>query len=460
MNTISEAYHNAFIQAMKEAGVNESEVSSVMKKMEKKFIPEVKEVVRESLEKAIKVAKETKDPKDPNAPKKARSAYQMFCSDVRENTLPIKETKKMETIFGKANISTVQTALKAEKIDMSGLADLWKLVTEKGKEIYSERAKEDKGRFEEESKSYVPVPVVKAPTKPASNAFELYYRETCTKEWQKEHDDLSNAKERRAYLKEQWEEESKDTQTEYAERVKADKATYKKVLVEFESELSEEEREVYKAKTDKNAPKKARSAYIIFSTMNREEAKNLCLEENPDEAVEPTDVMKKLGEMWKDISEKEKEKYANLAEKDKARYESEMELYKKGEYKAPEKPKATKAGAKKSKDDSDSESDGKSEEKKSKKTGYMCFMTYRKKQLAEENEEMSKKEIQEMAVQEWKDLDEKNEESGKAFWKKVASGEIELEDEEDERSSSKASTASDSKSSKASKASDSKKSKK
>ena len=413
MNSIEEAFRSAFRCAMEKSGLEDAKITAVMKVMEKTFMPEAKEAVRESIQKAVSDSKKEKAPKDPNAPKKNRSAYQVFCQDIRDEQIPKKDTKKMEAIFGgKDNIAQAQTILKSEKIDMAEMGKLWKLVSDKGKKMYADRAEEDKARYEEEMKDYVPKPVIKAPPKAPSSAFEMYYRENCTEQWKKENDEYSTAKERRDAFKQMWEDESKETQDQYAERVKEEKIKYKQILANFEESLSEDDLKVFKAKTDKNAPKKARSAYILYSSDKRQEASELLLKENPDEAVAQTDIMRKLGQMWSNASEKEKAKYVKMAEEDKARYENEMELYKKGEFSS----------------GSESDSDSEKESKKGKKTGYMVFVARRKIELAKENDGMSKKAIQELAVKEWKELDDDDEESGKAFWKKVASGEVELEE--------------------------------
>lgn len=72
---------------------------------------------------------------------------------------------------------------------------------------------------------------------------------------------------------------------------------------------------------DPNAPKKAAPPYFIFC----KEYRARVVEENPD--LKSTEIMSKLGAMWKELSEKEKKRYKELNEVDKQRYAKEMESY-------------------------------------------------------------------------------------------------------------------------------------
>jgi len=75
-------------------------------------------------------------------------------------------------------------------------------------------------------------------------------------------------------------------------------------------------------------PKKAKNAFMIFTAANREQVKI----DNPD--IKPTDISKKMGEMWADLTDEDKEEYVEEAEKLKAEYlekkekwEDEMKVY-------------------------------------------------------------------------------------------------------------------------------------
>lgn len=76
-------------------------------------------------------------------------------------------------------------------------------------------------------------------------------------------------------------------------------------------------------KKDKDAPKKAMAAFMFYSNAIRNRVK----EENPGIAF--TEVGKKIGEMWKGLSQEEKAPYEAQAEADKKRYAEEMEVYQK-----------------------------------------------------------------------------------------------------------------------------------
>ncbi|BDA45001.1 probable non-histone chromosomal protein 6 [Coccomyxa sp. Obi] len=76
-----------------------------------------------------------------------------------------------------------------------------------------------------------------------------------------------------------------------------------------------------KAKKDPNAPKKALSAFMFFSSAKRDEVKK----ENPE--ISFGEVGKVLGEKWKAIGATEKAKFEEMAKKDKVRYAKAIEAY-------------------------------------------------------------------------------------------------------------------------------------
>ena len=84
-----------------------------------------------------------------------------------------------------------------------------------------------------------------------------------------------------------------------------------------------------KAKVDKNAPKKAKSAFMLFCDNHREEIMKEVKKQNKKnkEKFNLGHVQKKLGEMWSALGETEIEKYNSLCEKDKERYQEEYEAY-------------------------------------------------------------------------------------------------------------------------------------
>ena len=76
-------------------------------------------------------------------------------------------------------------------------------------------------------------------------------------------------------------------------------------------------------KKDKNAPKKAMTAFLVYSNEHRQRVR----EENPD--IQFKEIGSLLGQEWKALSAEEKVKYNEIAAKDKERYVREM-----GEYRA------------------------------------------------------------------------------------------------------------------------------
>lgn len=96
----------------------------------------------------------------------------------------------------------------------------------------------------------------------------------------------------------------------------AQKAQVSKLLSSSESSV----KTTKKAK-DPNAPKKQRSAYIIFCSANRDNVKQL----HP--GLSNTEVTSMLGKMWKAITPDDKKHYESLAAQDKDRYNSEMSTY-------------------------------------------------------------------------------------------------------------------------------------
>merc|ERR1712013_629822 len=70
-----------------------------------------------------------------------------------------------------------------------------------------------------------------------------------------------------------------------------------------------------KKKKDPNAPKKAKSAYIYFTTTNR-----VGIKAGMAEGVTQKDLLTEVGRQWKELTEGEKAKYEKMAEQDKERY--------------------------------------------------------------------------------------------------------------------------------------------
>ncbi|EED19418.1 nucleosome binding protein (Nhp6a), putative [Talaromyces stipitatus ATCC 10500] len=76
-----------------------------------------------------------------------------------------------------------------------------------------------------------------------------------------------------------------------------------------------------KRKKDPNAPKRGLSAYMFFANENRERVRD----ENPGIAFGA--LGRKLGELWKGLSDAERKPYEDKAAADKKRYEDQKASY-------------------------------------------------------------------------------------------------------------------------------------
>ena len=143
-----------------------------------------------------------------------------------------------------------------------------------------------------------------------------------------------------------------------------------------------------KTKKDKNAPKGAKNAYILFCADNRDQVK----EENSK--MNAKEIISELARLWKDADEDVKAEYQEKATEDKKRYEVEMSEYVPSEEESPK----SKKGAKKTKKDTNAP--------KGAKNAYIIFCADNRDQVKEENSEMNAKEIISELARLWKDADE------------------------------------------------------
>ncbi|XP_062852360.1 FACT complex subunit SSRP1 isoform X2 [Trichomycterus rosablanca] len=94
---------------------------------------------------------------------------------------------------------------------------------------------------------------------------------------------------------------------------------------------------------DSGAPKRPMSAYMLWLNSSRERIKG----ENPGISV--TEISKKAGEMWKQLSKDKKEEWEGKAEEAKKAYERAMKEYKESGYSKKESKKAGRSEEKKKK---------------------------------------------------------------------------------------------------------------
>ncbi|CAG9314257.1 unnamed protein product [Blepharisma stoltei] len=106
--------------------------------------------------------------------------------------------------------------------------------------------------------------------------------------------------------------------------MKSTKDKAQKQVTKKKAEPESDQEEEKPVKHDGIQPKRARSAYIFFSTEKRPEI---------SEEYKGKEAMKKLGAMWKECSDAAKKPYIALAEKDKERFDRQMaEFEKTGEF--------------------------------------------------------------------------------------------------------------------------------
>lgn len=205
----------------------------------------------------------------------------------------------------------------------------------------------------------------------------------------------------------------------------ADKLRFEEEMKEYQppsdDELAAISRGKKKKKTsdkDPNAPKRGRSAYILFCADKREEAKA-----SLGDDAKGKEVMTRLGQMWTELKEDESraselDRYEKAAADDKARYEEE-----KSEYTAPvailgqqEEPKAKQAKSKKSKKEKKAETVSSDDEEtlaveepvkktsSKKMTGYVYYCSYYREDFKTSHPEMKKSEVNKELTRQWNEL--------------------------------------------------------
>ena len=222
-----------------------------------------------------------------------------------------------------------------------------------------------------------------------------------------------------------WKALSEDERAVYDERARNDKIRYETEMSNYvppsDSEI-ESSKTKTKTKKDKNAPKGAKSAYMLYSADNRDSVK----ESNPD--MKGPEISKQLGLNWKSESEDVKNKYKNLAEEDKKRFDTENEEYSRKNTEEevvttdiPKKSnkKASKESEKKVKEKtSEKKVKEKTSEKKvkekttkdpsdaNKKKAFVKFCKEKRSSVKDDNKGKSVKEITEILKEMWLELDE------------------------------------------------------
>jgi hypothetical protein len=278
---------------------------------------EEKEKIDEEMKKQVAEAfpKKTRAKKPKNAPKNAKSAYIFYCQDERPN------------------VKTENPDLDAKEV-LKVLGGKWKEADEETKAKYQKMSEEDKIRYADEMKTYVPSEddeekkPRKARAKKAKNApknASSPYIFFCKEEREKVKDEFPEftVKEIMAELGKRWK-AIKDTDDveKYKKMAEEDKERFADEMKSYVPSDEEEKTRKPRVKKDKNAPKNVRSAYMFYCEKRRDVIKK----KNPE--LKGKEITSKLSEEWKKIKDTDKaKKYLDMVEDDKKRHSKEMEEY-------------------------------------------------------------------------------------------------------------------------------------
>lgn len=124
-------------------------------------------------------------------------------------------------------------------------------------------------------------------------------------------------------IAERWGKLTKAQLKPYEESAAKDKIRYEKEVTEFRANHPDEPLTVKKKKrvAKLKGPKKARSAYVFYTT----ERRSAVQAENPN--LEFGDVTKHIAEEWNKMSDSQKAKYEAMAVEDKGRFETENDEF-------------------------------------------------------------------------------------------------------------------------------------
>lgn len=143
-----------------------------------------------------------------------------------------------------------------------------------------------------------------------------------------DHPDMG-AKEILSELGRRWKALTDDDKVQYNEIAKEDKERYEREKEVFlKTHLSiymddQDSKAGKRKKKDPNAPKRPRSAYILFVNDYRPKV----VEETKDEGIKQTEIMSRVAKLWKAATQDVKEKYYLLAQEEKDKYQEAMANY-------------------------------------------------------------------------------------------------------------------------------------
>eukprot|EP01117_Protostelium_nocturnum_P011167 TRINITY_DN4056_c0_g1_i1.p1 TRINITY_DN4056_c0_g1~~TRINITY_DN4056_c0_g1_i1.p1 ORF type:complete len:207 (+),score=87.30 TRINITY_DN4056_c0_g1_i1:111-731(+) len=149
-----------------------------------------------------------------------------------------------------------------------------------------------------------------------------------------------------------------------------------------------------KSKKDPLKPKRGMSSFMFFANDKRAEVRTA----NP--SLKITEVGRKLGEMWKELTPEEKKKYEDLSSKDSERYQEAMKGYTKPE-----------SDSDSSDDDSSKKKRKKNKEKKDPNrpkramSSFMFFANEKRAEVKAKYPDLKVTEIGKKLAELWKELD-------------------------------------------------------
>ena len=126
---------------------------------------------------------------------------------------------------------------------------------------------------------------------------------------------------------EEWKKMDADEKAKYDAMVAKDKIRYEKEMENYTPPSDDDDsdsppkKKQAKKKKDKDAPKAPLTAFFCFSKKMRPKIKA----ENPDLSF--GELGKKLGEIYRGLSDEDKVEYEDMAKADKERYKKEMAAY-------------------------------------------------------------------------------------------------------------------------------------
>jgi hypothetical protein len=288
---------------------------------------------------AVKRSSSDKKIKDPNKPKGKKSAYIIFCTKKRE------EAKKLLNPDAKATEVTSKLGQMWNELKSSK-----KSTDKKMLQLCEQEAADDKARYDEDMKDYVPPSddeliaskgkgkgSKKKSDPNAPKGKKSSYIFFCSENREAAKTEIGNdgkATDVTKLLATWWnelkaDEDRSDELEKYNKMAADDKLRHDQETEEYappsdgDEQVVEKKKSGSKKKSDPNAPKGKKSSYIFFCAENRDAAKNEIGKDG-----KATDVTKLLATWWNELKADEDrsdelEKYNKMAADDKLRYEQE-----------------------------------------------------------------------------------------------------------------------------------------